>query len=103
MTCDQISGEVVIGSGMFANDTVKPVNVNGLLRFINVDNSRRFLIGGGPGLSTTQRMHHVSLETFGTNVPFLVLKRGGAKDIWSRTMVHFVSGSELEEVDPGSV
>ena len=103
MPCDQISGEVVICSGMFACDTVKTVNTNGLLRFINVDNSRSFLMGGGPGLSTTQRMHNVSLETSCTNVPFIVLRRGGAKDIWSRTMVHFVFGSELEEVDPGSV
>lgn len=39
MSTEQISGEVVIGSGMFANITFKTVNANGLLRFINVDNS----------------------------------------------------------------
>jgi hypothetical protein len=60
-------------------------------------------MGSGPGLLLTKGLHLVSLWTSGVNVPFIVQRGGGAKGTWSRTMVHFVLGSELEEVDPGSV
>ena len=51
----------------------------------------------------TKGLHLVSLWTPGVNVPFIVLRGGGAKGTWSRTMVHFDPGSVLEKVDPGSV
>ena len=60
-------------------------------------------MGSGPGLLLTMGLHIVSLWTPGVKVPFIVLKWGGAKGTWSRTMVHFCFGSVLEEVDPGSV
>ena len=58
---------------------------------------------GGSALLLTKGLHLVSLCTTGVNVPFIVLRGGGAKGTWSRTMVHFDPGSVLEKVDPGSV
>ena len=50
-------------------------------------------MGGGPGLLFTEGMHHVTLGASGVDGPFILLRRGGAKGTWSRTLVHFTLGS----------